>query len=69
MLHSPETNEGPWYLSRPSSIQVVLRLWKLLASGNLAELKVLDWTLVDANPNRLADGEFSNIPVFILTRS
>jgi hypothetical protein len=54
---------------RLSCIQVVLRLWNLLASGNLAELKVLDWTLVDANPKKLADGESSNIPVFILTRS
>jgi hypothetical protein len=51
-------------LSRPSSIQVVLRLWNLLASGNLAELRGFDWTLVDVNPKRLADGDLSNIPVF-----
>jgi hypothetical protein len=42
ILVNPETNEGPWHMRGISKPEIV-RLWNLLASGKLDEIKQLPW--------------------------
>lgn len=42
ILENPETKEGPWHM-RGISKQEIVRLWELLASGKLDEIRRSPW--------------------------
>ena len=42
ILENPETGEGPWHMRGISKPEVV-RLWNLLASGKLDEIRLSPW--------------------------